>query len=60
MICDQLVAGYGQILRPKSFLGRYRYPDVSVDAFISRLASEAAVQNVSYALINWGAGGRPA
>jgi hypothetical protein len=48
--CDQLVAGYGQILRPKLFLGRYRYPDVSVDAFVSRLASEAAVQKVSYAL----------
>jgi hypothetical protein len=49
-IADQLVSGYGQILRPKILMGRYRYPDPSVDLFLTRLSETTHAQKISYAL----------
>lgn len=47
---DRLVAGYGQTLRPKLVIGRYRPPEPSVDSFLVRLAEEATTQKLQYAL----------
>jgi hypothetical protein len=49
-IADRLVSGYSQILRPKLLLGRYRYPDSSVDQFLARLTAMAPRQKIPYAL----------
>jgi hypothetical protein len=49
-IADRLVSGYGQILRPKLVIGRYRYPDSSVDEFLARLTETARAQKIPYAL----------
>ncbi len=49
-IVDRLVAGYGQILRPKLVIGRYRYPDPSIDRFLGRLSEEARTRKLQYAL----------
>ena len=49
-IVDRLVAGYGQILRPKLVIGRYRPPEPSVDSFLVRLVEEARTQKLQYAL----------
>jgi hypothetical protein len=49
-ISDRLVSGYGQLLRPKLLLGRYRYPDSSVDQFLARLSESTQEQKMSYAL----------
>jgi hypothetical protein len=49
-IADRLVSGYSQLLRPKLLLGRYRYPDSSVDRFLARLSELAHSRQVSYAL----------
>ena len=49
-IVDRLVAGYGQILRPKLVIGRYRYPEPSIDRFLVRLSEEAKAQKLQYAL----------
>jgi hypothetical protein len=49
-IIDRLVAGYGQTLRPKLVVGRYRYPEPSIDPFLVRLSEEARTQKLQYAL----------
>jgi hypothetical protein len=49
-IVDRLVAGYGQILRPKLLIGRYRYPEPSIDRFLARLSEAARTQKLQYAL----------
>ena len=49
-IADRLVSGYGQILRPKLVLGRYRYPDSSVDQFLARITETGRAQKIPYAL----------
>jgi hypothetical protein len=49
-IADRLVSGYSQILRPKLVIGRYRYPDSSVDEFLARLAETTRTQKIPYAL----------
>jgi hypothetical protein len=49
-IADRLVSGYGQILRPKLLIGRYRYSDPSIDQFLIRLSKEANTQKIQYAL----------
>lgn len=55
-IGDRLVAGYGQILRPKLLIGRFRYEEPSVDQFVARLSREAAAQKIPYALTGGPAG----
>jgi Transcriptional regulator, AbiEi antitoxin, Type IV TA system len=49
-ISNRLVTGYCQILRPRLLLRRCRYPDQSVDQFVSRLSDEARAQKIPYAL----------
>ena len=49
-IVDRLVSGYGQILRPKLVIGRYRYREPSIDQFLIRLSEEARTQKLQYAL----------
>jgi hypothetical protein len=49
-ISDRLVSGYNQILRPKLLVGRYRYPDPSVDEFLRRLPDVLAAEKVRYAV----------
>lgn len=49
-IIDRLVAGYSQTLRPKLVIGRYRYPEPSIDRFLARLSEEARTQKLRYAL----------
>jgi hypothetical protein len=49
-IVDRLVAGYGQILRPKLVIGRYRYPEPSIDPFLVRLSDAARTRKLKYAL----------
>jgi hypothetical protein len=49
-ISDRLVSGYGQLLRPKLLLGRYRYSDSSVDQFLASLSEATHEQRMSYAL----------
>ena len=49
-IIDRLVAGYGQTLRPKLVIGRYRNPEPSIDPFLVRLSEEARTQKLQYAL----------
>ncbi|HXB70825.1 MAG TPA: type IV toxin-antitoxin system AbiEi family antitoxin [Candidatus Acidoferrales bacterium] len=56
-IADRLVAGYGQILRPKLLLGRYRYPDASVEQFVERLSKDARAKKMAYALTGGPAAG---
>jgi hypothetical protein len=48
-IIDRLVAGYGQTLRPKLVIGRYRHPEPSIDRFLARLSEEARTQKLRYA-----------
>ncbi len=49
-IIDRLVAGYGQTLRPKLVIGRYRYLEPSIDSFLVRLSEEARTPKLQYAL----------
>ena len=49
-ISDRLISGYSQILRPKLLLGRYRYPDSSVNEFLRRLPNVLAAEKIRYAL----------
>jgi hypothetical protein len=49
-ISDRLVSGYGQIMRPKLILGRFRYPDSTVDQFLTRLSEATREQKIAYAL----------
>jgi len=49
-IIDRLVTGYGQTLRPKLVIGRYRPPEPSIDPFLARLPEEARTQKLHYAL----------
>jgi hypothetical protein len=49
-ISERLVAGYGQTLRPKLVIGRYRPPESSIDPFLARLSKEASTEKLRYAL----------
>ena len=49
LLADRLVAGYAQILRPKLILGRFRAPEATPEAFLTRLRQDAP-SGLRYAL----------
>jgi hypothetical protein len=56
-IADRLVSGYDRLLRPKLVIGRFRYPDPSIDRFLGRLSEEAKTRKLQYALTGGPAAG---
>lgn len=46
---ERLSAGYAQVLRPKLFLGRFRFPEKTVELFLQRLKSSPP-PDVRYAI----------
>src|ERR1700690_348032 len=49
LVCERLVAGYAQVLRPKLLLGNYRPAERTAESFLSRLR-EGVPSGVRYAL----------